>query len=64
MPMINCTSPLNSVRAIAFLTLILSGWWMLVALDATSNDIIAVGPSEMSLDVPNIVYTKQPMKAE
>ena len=64
MPIKNCTSPLNKVRATAFLTLTLSGWLTLVALDATSKDIIAVGPNVMSLDVPNIVYTKQPMKAE
>ena len=64
MPMMNCTKPLSKVRATAFRTLILSGWCMLVALDATSKDIIAVGPSVTSLELPNIAYTKQPMNDE
>jgi len=48
----------------AFLTFIATGLFTLVAFDAVSSDIIAVGPRVTSLDVPKMVYTKQPMNAE
>ena len=35
-----------------------------VANAAVIKDIMAVGPSVISLEVPKIVYIKQPMKAE
>ena len=63
-PIRNCTNPLSKVKATAFLTFISTGWFTLVAFDAVSSDIMAVGPRVISLDVPNMVYTKHPMNAE
>ena len=59
--MTSCTTPHMSVSAMARVGSLLTGE---VANIPVMRDMMAVGPSVMSLDVPNTMYTKQPMNAE